>query len=64
MGHFLETLLQLDTTSPKFPDKLCGVLDGGDFHEYITGLEHGDLLDLVAYLDKVRTLHQTRQPVH
>ena len=62
MHDFLQALLQLDRTSPKFPDQLCGVLDGGDFHDYITGLEHGTLLDLVEYLDKVWSLHQTSGP--
>ena len=58
-GNYLQTLLQLDRSSPKFPDQLRGILDESGFHGYITNLEPDNLLKLVEYLDKVRPLHQT-----
>jgi len=57
--NYLQTLLQLDRSSFEFPDQLCAVLDKGDFDNYITGLESNDLPELVEYLDKVQSLHQT-----
>lgn len=59
-GNYLQTLLQLDRSLPDFPDQLCAVLDGMRFYDYIASLEPDGLLELVEYLDEVRSLLQTR----
>ena len=55
-AYFL-TFLQLDRSSPQFPDRLCDVLDGREFDEHISGLEVGDLAEVIDYLDKVPSLY-------
>lgn len=52
-GNHLQTLLQLNSSSSEFPDRLCGVLDARDFDDYITDLGSDDLLKLIEWLDKV-----------
>ena len=63
MDSYLETLLQLATSSPQFPDRLCGVLDEGDFNDSIKDLEDEGSQKLVDYLDKVWSLRRTRTAV-
>lgn len=53
--NHLQTLLQLDSSLPEFPDRLCGVLDAKDFGDYIADLESDDSLKLVEFLDEVRS---------
>ena len=56
-AYFL-TFLQLDRSSPQFPDRLCDVLNGMEFDEHISGLEADDLAEVIDYLDKVPSLYQ------
>ncbi|KAF9644348.1 kinase-like protein [Thelephora ganbajun] len=72
-GDYLQTLLHLDRSSPEFPDKLCGILDGRDFDGYIKDLDSDALLKLIDYLDEAldgldstsvafrRTLHRLQR---
>jgi hypothetical protein len=56
-SNHLQTLLQLDKSSPEFSDRLCGVLGEREFDEHITNLQTDGLLELIEYLDKVPSLH-------
>ena len=60
--NYLQTLLQLDKSSPEFPDKLCDVLGEGGFDGYIPSLRTDNMLELIEYLDKVPSLHQFERP--
>ena len=56
MNAYLQTLLQLDKSSPQFPNSLCDVLGGREFNEHIPTLQTDDLMGVIEYLDKVRSL--------
>jgi hypothetical protein len=52
-NDYINTLLQLDTSSLQFPEQLDGVLGGEDFGRSIEGLEPEDSRRVVELLDKV-----------
>jgi len=54
---YLQTLLQLDASSPQFPNSLCDVLRRREFDEHISSLQTDDLAEVIEYLDKVPSLH-------
>ena len=49
----IETLLQLDGSSPHFPDQLSDILARREFGNSIQSLETNDLMQIIEYLDKV-----------
>lgn len=53
---YLQTLLQLDKSSPQFPNSLCDILSGEEFDERISSLQTDDLVEVIEYLDKVLSL--------
>ena len=63
----LQQLYRLDRSPPDFHDKLCNVLYGEEYQQYVPNLKGDDLLWLVDYLDKVRRHvalpHSPLQPV-
>lgn len=52
-ANTIKALLQLDESSPQFPQQLGGVLARSDFNEPIQSLGDNDLMLLVENLDKV-----------
>lgn len=48
-------LLPLGGLSPQSPDQLRDVLDGGEFDERISDLQIDGLLEVINYLEKVRS---------
>ena len=60
-AYLQEALLQLDKSSPKFPDQLRDVLRGRDFDGQVSSLQTtADLMEVIDYLDKVPSLYQLR----
>ena len=53
MDGRIQTLLQLDRSSPSFPDQLLDILARREFDEAIESLETNNLVRVVEYLDKV-----------
>lgn len=56
-SNCIETLLRLDGSSPRFPDKLADILARREFGESIQSLEPNDLVPLIEYLDKVPSFY-------
>ena len=49
----LEQLLQLNQSSPTFPDQLSNLLYGKGYEEWVRRIEGDDAVAFVDYLDKV-----------
>ena len=52
-NSYPQALLQLDQSSPEFPDQLRGILGEKGFDDYVTSLQTGDASELIEYLDNV-----------
>ena len=52
-----ESLLQLDGSSPHFPEQLSGVLARSDFDGSLQRLGADDLAPVIETLDKVLSFH-------
>ena len=53
----VESMLQLDVSSPHFPEQLSGVLARSDFDESLQRLAADDLAPVIETLDKVLSFH-------
>lgn len=53
MKNPIQTMIQLDRTSPQFPDQLFDILARREFDESIESLKTNDVVPIVEYLDKV-----------
>ena len=59
---YLQTaLLQLDDSSPKFPEQLRDVLRRKEFDEQVSSLQiDADLMEVIDHLDRVPSLYRFR----
>ena len=53
----VQSILQLDGSSPHFPEQLSGVLAKSDFDESLQRLGADDLALVIETLDKVLSFH-------
>jgi len=56
-NDYLQTLLQLNQSSPQFPGQLLDILDSREFDERVSNLPNYDLAEVIEHLDNVPSPH-------
>ena len=60
-AYLQAALLQLDNSSPRFPEQLRDVLRRKEFDEQVSSLQTtADLMEVIDYLDRVPSLYRFR----